>query len=312
MNITLRQMRAFSTVARAGSFTAAARQLSLTQSAVSMLVQQLEEEVGLRLFDRSRNSVTLTESGQQLLPLARRMLDDLRQMEEGASDLRTLRSGLLRVVAPQLLACTWMAGVLAQFDTKFPDVGLRVLDGTADDIVPAVRRGDAEIGFGPERPTGEDVTRTFLMNMPMRLACAASHPLANRTAVSWSDLRGERWVIYSSDFNRYLEQLLHDYDASLSIQTVTEVGYLTTALALVGAGLGVAAVPDYAYSFAGNFNLRFVPLRAPAIEREFFVYQRRGMALSPAADAFTQLMKQSARKGTAEVAAHIGTTPAGN
>lgn len=299
MNITLRQMRAFSSVARAGSFTSAARQLNLTQSAVSMLVQQLEEELGLRLFDRSRTAVTLTEAGQQMLPLARRMLEDLRQIEDGASDLRTLRSGVLRVVAPQLLACTWMAGVLAQFEAAFPEVGLRVMDGTADDIVSSVRRGDAELGFGPERPTGEDVTRTFLVNVPMRLVCAASHPLAQRQAVSWRELRDERWVIYSSDFNRYLEQLLHEYDASLSIQTVTEVGYLTTALALVGTGLGVAAVPEYASGFAGNFGLKFVPLRAPAINREFFVYQRRGMALSPAAAEFTQLMRQRARSGAA-------------
>ncbi|PZQ63449.1 MAG: LysR family transcriptional regulator, partial [Variovorax paradoxus] len=125
MNLTLRQMRAFSVVARTASFTLAARQLNLTQSAVSMLVQQLEDELGLKLFDRSRHAVTLTEGGQQLLPLARRMLDDLRQIEEGASDLRLLKSGVLRVVAPQLMACTWVAGVLARFEQAHPTVGLR-------------------------------------------------------------------------------------------------------------------------------------------------------------------------------------------
>ncbi len=294
MNISLRQMRAFSSVARTGSFTGAARQLHLTQSAVSMLVQQLEDELGVRLFDRSRHAVTLTEAGQQLLPLARRMLDDLRQLEDGASDLRTLRSGVLRVVAPQLLACTWLASVLVRFEADFPEVGLRVMDGTSDDIVAAVRRGDAELGLGPERPTGDDVTRTFLMHVPMRLACAAAHRLAQRRSVSWRELQEERWVAYSSDFNRYLEQLLHAHDVSLSMQTVTEVGYLTTALALVGNGLGVAAVPDYARHFAPNFKLSLVPLRAPAINREFFVYQRRGQALSPAAAAFMQLMKRAA------------------
>lgn len=294
MNITLRQMRAFSSVARTGSFTGAARQLHLTQSAVSMLVQQLEDELGVKLFDRSRQAVTLTEPGQQLLPLARRMLDDLRQLEDGATDLRTLRSGVLRVVAPQLLACTWLAGVLVRFEAAYPEVGLRVMDGTSDDIVAAVRRGDAELGLGPERVTGDAVTRSFLMKVPMRLACAASHPLAQRRSVSWRELQGERWVAYSSDFNRYLEQLLHAQDVSLSMQTVTEVGYLTTALALVGNGLGVAAVPDYASHFAPNFNLSLVPLRAPAINREFFVYQRRGQALSPAAAAFMQLMKRAA------------------
>jgi molybdenum-dependent DNA-binding transcriptional regulator ModE len=83
--LSMRQMRAFAAVARAGSFTAAARQINLTQSAVSMLVQQLEETLGLKLFDRGV-VVSLTAAGQQLLPLARRILDDLQQIVDGASD----------------------------------------------------------------------------------------------------------------------------------------------------------------------------------------------------------------------------------
>ncbi|MDQ7971467.1 MAG: LysR family transcriptional regulator [Rhodocyclaceae bacterium] len=296
MNLTLRQMRAFSVVARTASFTLAARQLNLTQSAVSMLVQQLEDELGLKLFDRSRHAVTLTEGGQQLLPLARRMLDDLRQIEEGASDLRLLRSGVLRVVAPQLMACTWVADVLARFEQAHPTVGLRIVDGSADDIVGAVRRGDAELGIGPERVTGEDVTRSFLMHVPMRLVCAANHPLAGRQTVSWRDLRDQRWVVYSGDFSRYVAQRLHEHDASLSMQTATEVRYLTTALALVGAGLGVAMVPDYARTFAGNFGIRFLGLRSPALNREFFVYQRRSLTLSPAAQAFAALLQAQSHR----------------
>lgn len=294
MDISFRQMRAFSAVARAGSFTTAARQLNLTQSAVSMLVQQLEEALGVQLFDRARNAVTLTEAGQQLLPLARRILDDVRQVVDGASDLRSLRSGTLRLVAPQMLTCTWVAAVLADFESAHPAVGLRVSDTIADYIVATVRRGDAELGIGPERSTGEDVLRTFLMDVPIRLVCSTSHRLARRRAVSWHELRDERWVLYSSDFNRHLEQLLHSHDASLSLQSSTEVGYLTSALALVGAGMGVAAVPDYARAFAGNFGLHFVALHGPTVPRPYYVYQRRGEALSPAGAAFAGMVRARA------------------
>ncbi|MFT4267903.1 MAG: LysR family transcriptional regulator [Xenophilus sp.] len=291
--LSLRQMRAFAAVARAGSFTAAARQVNLTQSAVSMLVQQLEEALGLQLFDRG-TTVTLTEAGRQLLPLARRILDDLQQMAEGASDLRSLRTGLLRVVAPQMLACTWVAATLGEFETAHPDVGLRMTDATADAVVGAVHRGEAELGVGPERATGEDVTRSFLMDVPIRMVCAARHPLAQRRAVAWDELRDERWVIYSSEFNRHLERLLHAHDASLSMQTAAEVEYLTTALALVGVGTGLAAVPDYGRLFAPNFDVRFIELRAPEIRRPYYIYQRRGLALSPTAQAFVALLRQRA------------------
>jgi len=299
MNISFRQMRAFSAVARAGSFTAASHQLHLTQSAVSMLIQQLEDGLGVQLFDRGA-AVTLTEAGRQLLPLARRILDDLNQVVESASDLRTLRSGMLRVVAPQMLACTWVSSVLGEFEAAHPEVGLRVTDATTDDVVGTVRRGDAELGIGPVRPTGEDITRTFLMDVPIRMVCSSRHPLAARRSVSWDTLRDERWVIYSSEFNRDLERMLREHDASLSMQTGAEVGYLTTALALVGVGTGLAAVPDYARFFAGNFDVRFISLHGPTIRREFFIYQRRGMALSPAAEAFVAMLRQRARRPAAQ------------
>lgn len=296
MNLSFRQMRAFSAVARAGSFTAAGRQISLTQSAVSMLVQQLEEELGVLLFNRGA-AVTLTEAGQQLLPLARRILDDLNMVVEGASDLRSLRTGMLRLVVPQMLGCTWIAEVLGGFAAAHPEIGLRITDGTTDDVVATVRRGDVELGVGPERPTGDDITREFLMDVPIRMVCAVGHPLAERRAVSWDELREERWVVYSSEFNREVERILRGHDSSLSLQTAAEVGYLTTALALVGVGAGLAAVPDYARVFAGNFGVRFVALRGPEIRRQFFVYRRRGEGLSPAADAFVRLMKGKAAGG---------------
>lgn len=87
------------------------------------------------------------------------------------------------------------------------------------------------------------MTRSFLMDVPIRMVCSARHRLANRRAVSWDELRDERWVIYSSEFNRHLERILQAHDTSLSMQTAAEVGYLTTALALVGVGTGVPAGP---------------------------------------------------------------------
>lgn len=293
-HLSVRQMRAFAAVARAGSFTAAARQIHLTQSAVSMLVQQLEDTLGLKLFDRGA-VVLLTAAGQQLLPFARRILDDLQQIAEGASDLRALRTGLLRVVAPQMLACTWVAAVLGEFERDHPDIGLRVADAMADEVVSIVRRGEAELGVGPERATGEDVTSTFLMDVPIRVVCSARHKLAQQRAVSWRKLRDERWVIYSSEFNRHIERLLHAHDSSLSMQTAVEVKYLTTALSLVGVGTGLALVPDYGRLFAPNFDVRFITLRAPDIRRRYYIYQRRGLALTPPAEAFVKMLRSAAR-----------------
>lgn len=290
MTLSVRQMQAFAAVARAGSFTDAARQVHLTQSAVSMLVLQMEDTLSVQLFNRSRTATTLTEAGRELLPMVQRILDDLDHVAESASDLRLLRRGVLRVVAPQVLACTWVAGMLARFGSEHPDVRLQMHDADADGVVAKVRRGDAELGIGPERPAGDDISSQLLMRVPIRLVCSRNHPLAARKRVSWKDLRHERWVTYSHDFMREVESTLARHGGPGPMYAASEVGYLTTALALSGAGVGILAAPGYAEAFAANFNLAFIALRSPEINRRFYIYRRSGQTLSPAAAAFVDAL----------------------
>jgi DNA-binding transcriptional LysR family regulator len=297
VNISLRQMRAFAAVAQGGSFTGAARQLSLTQSAVSMLVQQLEQELHLQLFHRSRTAITLTEAGKNLLPRAQRILEDIRQVVEGASEIRALRRGFLRVTTSQMMACTWVAAILTEFGQEHPDISVRLTDVVADDVVETVRHGAVEIGIGPERPTGDDVTRKFLMNVPFRLVCPPGHPAYDRPSVAWKDLRDERWISYSKEFSRYLERCLQAHGHSQTLDAVSDVGYLTTAMALARHGTGVLVAPDYASAFADNFGVRFVPLRAPAIQRAYYVYQRKSQTLSPAAAVFLEMLRKKGEAG---------------
>lgn len=292
MNISLRQMRAFAAVTHSGSFTGAARQLSLTQSAVSMLVQQLEQELRLQLFDRGRTAITLTEAGRNLLPLAQRILEDVRQVVDGASEIRALRRGFLRVATSQMMACTWVASILNEFGEQHPQISVRLKDAVADGVVDTVRHGAVELGIGPDRLTGDDVTRSFLMNVPLRFVCPEGHPAYDRASVSWKDLREERWIGYSNEFTRHLERSLHAHGHDFALNTVSDVGFLTTALALAGHGMGVLVAPEYARAFAGNFGVRFIPLRGPAVQREYFVYQRKGQSLSPAGAAFLALLRQ--------------------
>lgn len=289
MNISLRQLRAFVAVARQLSFTHAARELHLTQSAVSMLVRQLEAEMGLPLFDRLHRRVQLTDTGRELLPRAQRMLDDLRHVVEGAHDLRSLRRGRLRLCASQLLACTWLPPRLAAFSQAHPEVELQLVDTTADDVVGAVRRQEVDLGLGPERPTGDDIEAHYLRRVPMRLVVPLGHALAGRRRVRWQQVLDQRWIVYSADFQRALELALAQHDPSLVLRAASRVGYLTTALALVGQGLGVTAAPDYAGAMAAHFGLKFIALEQPAIERGFYLYRRRGEAATPAVEAFMAL-----------------------
>jgi len=291
MNITLKQLRAFCDVAQTGSFTLAARQMNLTQSAVSMLVRQLETDIGLALFDRTKRSAQLTETGRQLLPIAERILGDLREVIDGAADLRALRRGTLRLAVPQMLACSWLPPVVARYRDLYPDVALKMIDTTADRVVETVQQGEAEIGIGPERPTPDDVQTDHLWQEKMQCVCGAGNPLSQRTGLNWLDVADAEWILYSDAFSGHLERTVW---AGLSVQLrrTTQVRYLPTALALAGQGMGITAAPAYAAPFGRLFGAVFIDIANPVVLRNFQIYTKKGYELSPAARAFRELAEQ--------------------
>lgn len=311
MNVSLRQLRAFTAVADRASFTEAARGLHLTQSAVSMLVRQLESELGLLLFDRCGKNVAVTAAAAELLPVARRMLDDLDRVITGALDIRTLKRGTLRLGVTQMLACTGIPEIVASFEALYPDVAIKVVDTSVDELVDIVRRADVDIGIGPERHTDEDIDREFLCWVPMCLICPSTHPLANRGSVSWHEVLGERWIIYSSEFTQELINTLERHHVSLRVGDATEVRYITTAVSMIGRGLGVTVAPDYVRSLAAHFGASAVTLDGPSIERRFFAYTRHDQAPTPVAQAFEDLLKARIAQRSGEPFASIaGSVPA--
>ncbi len=106
MNVSLRQLRAFVAVAELESFTGAAQQLHITQSALSLMIKDLESELGIRLLDRTTRSVRLAEAGHAFLPLVVGVLEDLERAIESVADLRDLKRGVARIAAPQLMSLT--------------------------------------------------------------------------------------------------------------------------------------------------------------------------------------------------------------
>lgn len=290
MNLTLRQLRAIHEVARTKSFTAAGRRMNLTQSAISMLVRQLETELGMVLFDRYQRAAQLTDVGEHMLPVTERILEDLRQIEEGATSLRLLGRGKLKLAVPQMLACSWLPPLLDRYREQHPDVFLSVTDTTGDRILTAVLQNEAELGIGPMRPNPPGIHAEKLWDEPMQIVCPARSPLAGRKRLRWSDLREENWIQYSDDFSLYLERTAW-VDHAKSLPRTTNVRYLSTALALVGQGLGVTAAPRYARHFADQFKVAFREAHAPSLSRSFYLYTRRGQKLSPSASAFIDLIR---------------------
>ncbi|WDD95317.1 LysR substrate-binding domain-containing protein [Burkholderia sp. FERM BP-3421] len=283
MNISLRQLRAFTAVARHGGFTEAARAMHVTQSALSLLVKELEADLGFRLFDRTTRKVSLSQAGEEFLPLAERILDDLRIATQNASSIAQLKRGIVRVCAPQIVACTLLPPALAAYRTRFPDIRVRLVDTLLDAMLNPVLGGEADFAIGPDPGRDDYLAKRPLFRSPHVVWCRPDHPFAGRRTLGWDALAGEPLVATGSDFAQRILPQVRARHPRLALDIAHEAAFVTTGFGLVAAGLGINVGPDYLATLAHSFQLTSVKLRAPVLGSVVCAFHRRDRPLSPAA-----------------------------
>jgi DNA-binding transcriptional LysR family regulator len=297
MNLTLRQLRAFAAVAETGSFTAAAASLHLTQSALSVLVRELEREMGVQLFDRHTRRVLLSEAGREFQPSVQRLLADLASAVAGVTELRDQKKGVLRLAAPQLMACTLMPRVIAAYGARYPDIDVRLADTLPEHLLDGLLSGEAELAVGQDVPVDTTIERRSLFRDRHWLICPPSHPLARRRKVRWSELVPYTFIAPTRDFRqRVLPELEPEARAFMLRATTQEVSYMTTALGMVASGLGLTVCPTYSASLVRAHGLQMVRLESPDFHREVCVYSAARRSLSPAAAGFVGMLERFVRQ----------------
>jgi DNA-binding transcriptional LysR family regulator len=207
MNPTLRQMRAFVALAKTGNFTLAAQYMHVTQSALSGLIKELEQTLGVRVVDRSTRRIALTETGNELYPLFSQMIDDLDRALANIADQAQLRKGIVRVAVPQLMACTLLPQVIAAWRERYPDIGVSLSDSPVEAVTTRVLSGETDFGIGPERDSAPQLEARELMEMPFEAVVPPDHPLAKRRRIGWSDLAPYPLIMLRGQFT---ERLLAD------------------------------------------------------------------------------------------------------
>ena len=292
MDVTLKQIRAFVAVAQAGSFTLAANRLHLTQSAVSVLISELEQPFGLRLFDRTTRLVQLTDAGREFLPVAEKVLADLGHALASSRDLVAKARGRVTVAATPMMSAILLPNVIASYAKVHPGVQVVLCDTLAAQIQPKVRDGEADFGIGTFERSGRELDAEPLMVDSLILVCPAGHALVGRSAgVPWRALSGHAFVALSRDNS--VGQMIRDclLAEGVDVRIVHEVSYLSTMLGMVDAGLGIAVLPSYARPVTHGQRIAVRRLIRPEVRRETSILTRHGRTLSPAALSFKEFLK---------------------
>jgi LysR family carnitine catabolism transcriptional activator len=295
MNLSLHQLKVFIAVARHGGFTRASERLHLSQPSLTLLVKQLEDELNVRLFDRTTRRVELTTAGEELLPIAERIFSELELTAQSLRDLGNVKRGRVVVAALPSMSATLLPQAIAQFRERYPDIQVQLKDGVAGEVVEMVQLGHAELGVGSFSGIEPDLELTPITKDRMFLICRVGHPLAKLREVPWRAI-----VDYPFVAMRVGSSVRYETDRAFAAIGVSkmpdqEVSLLTTMFGLAKAGLAVTAMPGAvmrAFNVEGVVKL---PLVSPVIERELGIVTRRGRMPSPAAAALIKSIRQTSQ-----------------
>lgn len=286
MNPTLRQLQAFVSVVEKSSFTRAARDLHLTQSAMSLLIRELESTMRTRLIDRTTRSVNVTAVGLEFFTSAQRLLADLDHAMGNVAKLVANERGRVVIAAPLVLSGTFLPVLLAGFRDRYSGIDLVLKDSLPDQVLPHVRSGAADLGIGTFHHTEDDLSKTLLFRESLVAVFPSQHPFARLARLTWKDLKNA--PILALPRESVFRLLAEDgfTAAGVPFKPAFEATYVGTLIGLVSAGMGVAIIPGYATQLADRRTVKWIKLERPVIQRDVLLVHRTGRSLSPAARTF--------------------------
>lgn len=258
----LKQLNQFVVLSEALSFRKAASRLHMTQPPLSISIRALEDELGVRLFERRSTGIELTDEGRTLLGDARRALYYAQRVRDSAQMLSQGRAGTLRVDFVASSTIKLLPRVLAEFRAVAPNVDLRLNESTADLITDALRECRIDVGL-IRYPAEIDASLSMeiVERSTLVIALPLDHPLAKSGARRLQDFRDEPFIFFENlaASTSHASALLACHHAGFIPNIVQQVSHAQTLLSLVESGMGVSLVPD-TYRYLARRRVCFVDL----------------------------------------------------
>lgn len=294
MNLTVRQLRAFTLGAQFASFSEAAARMGMTQPGYSLLIRQLEEEMGMSLFRRTTRRVELTEAGREILQSAQRTLQQLDETRRRAEDFRDARQGTLSLAFVPSVGCSLLPLTLSRFAEAYPGIKFVFQEVQAVAFAERVRSGQAEIGLGLLLQPDEHLAFEPLMRDCLVALLHARHPLAQRSTVTWKALARFNSILVTNQSSVRVHADRAAAAAGIAIEPTYVLDSLTTAVGLVRAGLGYAVLPSLALRSMDLGGAVARVVEQPRAWRDIGLLTRAQFTLSPAAAAFAAIAREVA------------------
>ncbi|GAA1005259.1 hypothetical protein STXM2123_328 [Streptomyces sp. F-3] len=276
--VQFQQLQYFVAVAETRHFTRAAELVHVAQPSLSQQIKALERELGADLFLRARGNITLTDAGEALLPLARRILADADTARHAVQELVQLRRGRVRLGATPSLCTGLLPDVLRAFHDRYPGIRLLIEEGGSHDLVRELARGALDLALIvlPLPTPSPALTTVELLREDLVVVSSPEAPPPGgrgRRTVRIADLQGERLVMFRHGYDLRELTVAACRAEGFEPDFAVEGGEMDAVLGFVRAGLGVAVVPRMVATRAG-LGLRVTPLARPGLHRTIALAHR--------------------------------------
>jgi LysR family transcriptional regulator, low CO2-responsive transcriptional regulator len=295
--IDSRQLNAFVSIARTGSFTQTARELHLSQPAISHTIASLEEEMRCRLLDRVGKTVTLTQAGEQFLAHAQRILEEMDAARAGLTHLGKWGHGRLRLGTSSTSCQYILPLVLREFKESFPQCVIQIEPGDTPTAIELLLAKRIDLALTLEPTALGNLEFRPLFTDELQFILSPFHPWARSGSVQRGEIKRQNFILYSRA--SYLAEMIDDYfrRERIVLSTSIELGNMDAIKELVKLGLGVGILaPWVARKELAEGSLRALPLGTRKLRRRWGILLRKGQSLTLAQETFIGLCSSVTEK----------------
>jgi len=293
---TLKQLEAFVAIARTGSFSAAARIVHVSQPALTAVIKNLEQQLGVALFERTARGVTMTTAGRELLPTVDRLLTELNETLANLLSGTAPRGGTVTVACIPSAGSLFLPPLIASFNRLHPTVRIDLRDAMTEnrEIVRMVRAGDIDCGVASPMPDAAELQFRHLYDDELVALAPPGWVGEGVESLTWKQL--STLPLIGMATNSYLRLLIDQTFAAIGIakRPAIEVSLITTAIGMASAGVGAAVLPLRAARACDLGSVRMLALTEPTVRRPIGFLYRSMAELAPAAKQFLRFVLERA------------------
>jgi len=289
----VRGLEVFLSVATHLNYTRAGEEVNLSQPSVSVRIRQLENELGVKLFEHLGKKVALTEAGLVLMPHARRVVTALGDARHAIDELSGLERGTLRIGASTTPGMYLIPQIVARFKQRYPKIEIQLGIKDTRQVEEGVIRNEFDFGFVGGHLVGDEIDVLPWLTDLLVLAVAPNHPLARKKSVNIADLRKEKFILRESGSATRAAIATHMRAADLQVEPVIEMENPESVKRAVQSGLGIAFISRFAVETELKArSLVAVTVNGLAINRDLKIVFRKDKHLGRAAQAFIEMTRE--------------------